>query len=92
MDYLVYLIPVACFAMAGALGHFLLRSAMAGAFAGLLIAQVIGAGLLYAAATTASGWDGLGYMIFLLGINVPTLLGSAIGGVVGHLRRAPIGA
>ncbi len=34
----------------------------------------------------ATGWDAIGYAIFLIGINAPTGLGSLIGGLVGWAK------
>ena len=35
----------------------------------------------------ASGWDGLGYLVGLIGLSVPVGIGALLGGLVGWFRK-----
>ena len=57
--------------------------------AGLICFGVIWAGFtgaMFFGMENASGWDGLGYMLGLIGISAPTGAAALIGGTVGRLK------
>lgn len=53
----------------------------------VLLALVFGAAVyLFVMAERATGWDGLGYLIFAILGAAPALIGLLIGGLIGYLR------
>lgn len=86
-DLAVFAIPAIIGLVAGLIGWVSVhRRAKALFWTVLGLGATVSLGL-FAAATQASGWDGLAYMIFMLFGSLPAAVATLIGGGVGLITR-----
>lgn len=80
-------LPLGCLLMAALVAFFL--ACAGGMWAVWTMIALSGAAFIWAWAmmTTATGWDGLGYVVGAFLMALPALLGCALGGGLGHWRR-----
>ncbi len=85
-DLLVYAIPVVVFLVALFPTYWLAKGKNA---AGLICMGVIWAGFtgaMFFGIENATGWDGLGFMLALIGISAPVGAAGLIGGTAGWFK------
>lgn len=85
--YLIHLIPLAFFCAASFAGYYLGRRKSGLSF-GLI--ALIWAGLTWmilSEAQSRSGFDGIGYVIVIVGLNAPIGAGVLIGGLFGWFKK-----
>lgn len=88
-EILVYLIPAIALFGTGGLTFVLAKKGMAAAMwtIGALIAAFTA--FMFIGLENATGWDGLGYLLALIGLSAPSATGFGLGGLIGWLRKAP---
>ncbi|MEL7166469.1 MAG: hypothetical protein AAFY52_08130 [Pseudomonadota bacterium] len=86
-DVLIVAIPVTVATVAGVFGWFSLHRFATPIFALALMLVLAGAALLYLAAISASGWDGIGYAILMSLGALPAIAGMIVGGMIGRITR-----
>ena len=86
-EMIVFVLPIVVGAIAGVAGYFAQKAkGMAPTVTLWLVWAAIAGGLTYAM-MTASGWDGLAYLIGLLFFSAPSGVGLLAGGVTGAIRH-----
>lgn len=85
-DIVVYAIPVVAFLAVLFPSYWLAKAKNNTAliFLGVIWAGFTGA--MFFGIENASGWDGLGYLLALIGISAPTGVAGLIGGIVGRFK------
>lgn len=85
-DILMFGIPTVAFVVAAVIAYLSAkaRSGLAFGMIGLLWAAFTA--MMFFGMENASGWDGLGYAIALLGLSAPAGAGLGLGGLVGWLK------
>ena len=86
-EFLVFAIPVGIFAGTGVAGYF---AAKYRATAGLILLALLWAGftaVMSYGMATATGWDGLGYVLGLIGVSAPSFFGLGLGALIGKYKR-----
>ncbi len=79
----------ALFTFATFLAKYLVKARHKHTFAGFAFVWAAFTAVMYFAMENATGWDGLGYMIALIGLSAPIGAGLLVGGLVGLTRREP---
>lgn len=86
-DVAIFIVPGLVALISGALGWGLAHKRIYGVYWSLFgIASMISV-VLYWAAETAPGWDGIAYAVFLIGGSLPAAAALLIGGGIGLVTR-----
>lgn len=87
---LIYMIPVVVFALSGLVAFALGKNKKRGGMATLVLAWLGFTGALLVALEQSTGWDGLGYVVALMGLSAPIGAGLVIGGPIGWMKKEKI--
>lgn len=79
----IIIVPVAVALLFIAIGYSLARASNWSWLAALVIAAGVVSAFLLLTARGLSGFDGLGYILILMAVSGPALLGLFLGGIVG---------
>jgi hypothetical protein len=89
-DLFIYAIPVVVLIISSLLAYWLGKARNGMALGSLAVLWVCFTGLLFLAIEQASGWDGLGYAVALVGLNAPAGIGLGLGGLTGWLKSRKV--
>ena len=82
-----FLIIAAIFAVAVWLAHWCGKNRNGAGLVGLAVVWAGFTGAMFFGLERATGWDGLGYLVALIGISAPAGLGALIGCAVGWFKN-----
>ncbi|MEL7092632.1 MAG: hypothetical protein AAFN94_12940 [Pseudomonadota bacterium] len=86
-ELLLFAIPLGVALVAGVFGWFSMHRRATPLYMLGLMLVLGGAALLYLAADTATGWDGIGHALLIAFGALPATAGLIVGGIIGLITR-----
>lgn len=92
MKSFVYIVPLVCAAIGFYLSSNLAIRGRIRAIGFLVLGAALAFGISIQLGESATGWDGVGYVVFALLIIIPFAIGLVFGAIFGLLRRRKLRA
>ena len=85
-EIMMFAVPLSVFLVSGFSAFAFARHALKGVRAGGAVLWALFTAVMVFGLANASGWDGLGYVIGLIGVSAPSAAGGLLGTLIGWVK------